>query len=387
MTTEGARVDESDQFARREYDELAQFQGSTCVSLYLSTHRTGSEVEQDPIRLRNLLAATERELSELGWRRGDIKELLGPANQLLGDREWWSHQAAGLAMFITSGVFRAFRAPIAFEDLAVVAPNFHLRPLLPFLTGDEQFWVLALSQNAVRLFRGSRQAITEVDIGETPTSMAEALASEDLEPQLQVRTLGPTGTSQFHGHGGGGEEDKAALERYFRAVDRGIADILAGTAAPLVLAGVSYYGPIYRSVSRYPRIVEEVVAGNAEDLSAIDLHAKAWPLVQQHASARRAAVLDRYGQSRAASRAVEGLSEVAAAANDGRVETLLLARHGHRWVPHDHTETTTIRDPRAPGDIDLLDELARRVLDTGGDVIVLSDDDVPGAVAAVLRYS
>ena len=387
MTTGGARVDESDQFVRREYDELAQVQASTCVSVYLPTHRAGSEVEQDPIRFRNLLAATERELSELGWRRGDIKELLEPADQLLGNPEWWSHQAAGLAVLIAAGVFRAFRAPMAFEDLAVVSPNFHLRPLLPLLTGDEQFWVLALSQNAVRLFRGSRQAITEVDIGETPTSMAEALADEDREPQLQVWTSGPTGTGHFHGHGGGGEADKAALERYFRAVDRGIGDILAGTAAPLVLAGVSYYGPIYRSVSRYPHIVEEVVAGNAEDLSAIDLHAKAWPLVQQHASARRAAVLDRFAQSRAARRAVEGLSAVSAAANDGRVETLLLARHDHRWVPHDHTETTTIHDPRAPGDIDLLDELTRRVFDTGGDVIVLEDDDVPGAVAAILRYS
>ena len=387
MTHRGARVDESDQFARREFDELAEVEASTCVSLYLPTHQAGAEVEQDPIRFRNLLASAERELTELGWRRGDIEELLGPADQLHGNGEWWSHQAAGLAAFIAPGVFRAVRAPIAFEELAVVGPRFHLRPLLPLISGDEVFWVLALSQNAVRLFRGSRQAITEVDIGQTPTSMAEALAHEDPERQLQVWTSGPAGGGHFHGHGGGGEEDKAALERYFRAVDRGLGEVLAGSAAPLVLAGVSYYGPIYRSVSKYPHVVEEVVAGNAEDLSAIDLHERAWPLAHQHASARRAAILDRYAQSDAARRAVEGLPEVNAAANDGRVETLLLARHAHRWIPHDHTQATTIHNERAPGDIDLLDELARRVLGTGGDVVVMDDEDVPGAVAAILRYS
>ena len=386
MTDGGGRIDESDPFARREFDQLAHIQASTCVSLYLPAHRAGAGVEQDPIRFRNLLAAAERELAEFGWRRGDIKELLDPAHRLLSNRDWWSHQADGLAVFIAAGVFRAFRAPIAFEELAVVSPRFHLRPLLPLVTGDELFWVLALSQNAVRLFRGSRQAIAEVDIGQTPTSMAEALAYEDPERQLQVWTSGPAGTGHFHGHGGGGEEDKAALERYFRAVDHGIGDILADTAGPLILAGVSYYGPIYRSVSRQPRIVEEVIAGNAEDLSAVDLHEKAWPLVQQQTSARRAAALDRYAQSHAARRTVEGLSEVNAAADDGRIETLLLARHDHRWVPHDHTPATTVHNERAPGDIDLLDEMARRVLDTGGDVVVMDDENVPGGLAAILRY-
>lgn len=387
MTGGGARVDGSDQFARREFDELAKFQASMCVSLYLPTHRAGAEVEQDPIRFRNLLAAAERELTELEWRRGDIEELLDVANQLHGNGEWWSHQAAGLAVFIAPGVFRAFRAPIAFEELAVVSPRFHLRPLLPLITGDELFWVLALSQNAVRLFRGSRQAIMEVDIGQTPTSMAQALAHEDPERQLQVWTSGPAGAGHFHGHGGGGEEDKATLERYFRAVDRGIGDILAGSVAPLVLAGVSYYGPIYRSVSKYPHIVEEILAGNAEDLSAVDLHERAWPLAHQRAAARRVAILDRYAQSHAAHRGVEGFSEVNAAADDGRVETLLLPRRDHCWVSHDRAQALTIHNERAPGDIDLLDEVAWRVLDTGGDVVVMDDEDVPGAIAAIVRYA
>jgi hypothetical protein len=46
--------------------------------------------------------------------------------------------------------------------------------------------------------------------------MAEALAHEDPEKQLQVRSSGPTSTGQYHGHGGGDEDHKAALERYFR---------------------------------------------------------------------------------------------------------------------------------------------------------------------------
>lgn len=59
--------------------------------------------------------------------------------------------------------------------------------------------------------------------------MAEALPTRTPRSsckQLQVRSTGPTSTAQFHGHGGGDEDDKAALERYFRAGDRELNDIL-----------------------------------------------------------------------------------------------------------------------------------------------------------------
>ena len=43
-----------------------------------------------------------------------------------------------------------------FDELMVVAPGFHVMPLLALLTGDGLFYVLALSQNQVRLLAGTR---------------------------------------------------------------------------------------------------------------------------------------------------------------------------------------------------------------------------------------
>ncbi len=387
MTTAGIRIDESDPFGRPELDQLAQPQRSPCVSLYLPTHRAGADIEQDPIRLRNAVAAAERELVVLGWRAADAEDLLDPARQLIGDRHFWRHQTDGLALFIAPGVFRTFRVPTTLDEVAVVSTQFHLRPLLP-LVGAEAFWLLALSQNAVRLFRGSRHAVAAVDTRHTPTSMAEALAHEDPEKQLQVRSAGPTSTARFHGHGGGDEDDKAALERYFRAVDRGLHDILLNLPAPLLLAGVSYYGPIYRSVSKHPRIIETVLAGNPENLSALELHERAWPLIETELSTQLDDLHDRYAQSRAAGRVAEGIAAVSAAATEGRIELLLLQRDHHCWAPHNQAPASEIHDERQPGDIDLLDEMALRTLRAGGDVIVIDDSDMPnGAIAAgVLRY-
>jgi len=186
------------------------------------THRTGADIQQDPIRLRNALATAERELVVLGWRTADAEDLLDPARQLIGDRHFWRHQTDGLAPFIGSGVLRTFRVPITFEELAVVSTQFHLRPPLP-LIGAEVFWLSALrshglrpprtmrirplsvdlpayspfSQNAVRLFRGSRHAIAAVDTGHPPTSKAEALAHKDPEKQLQA-AAGPIDRTDEH---------------------------------------------------------------------------------------------------------------------------------------------------------------------------------------------
>ena len=40
---------------------------------------------------------------------------------------------------------------MSFDELVVVSDNFHVKPLMPLLTGDNLFYVLALSQKEVRL--------------------------------------------------------------------------------------------------------------------------------------------------------------------------------------------------------------------------------------------
>ncbi|HUP75200.1 MAG TPA: hypothetical protein VM282_19305 [Acidimicrobiales bacterium] len=386
MNDATVRTDGSDSFGRHELGELAVVESFPCVSLYLPTHRAGADVGQDPVRLRNLLATAERELASLDTDRRDVDELLMPARNLLDDPDFWRFQADGLALFLAPGVFRLFRAVLAFDELAVVSTQFHVRPLLPLLSGDEAFWLLALSQNVVRLFHCSRHTITPTDTGDTPTSIAEALAHEDPEKQLQVRSSGATGTGQFHGHGGGGEADKAELERYFRAVDRGLAGILDADA-PLIVASVGYYGPIYRSVSAHPHIVEDVVAGSPDELSANELHARAWPLIEREFDARRERLQDRYAQNRANDRTAEGLADVRAAATEGRIAMLLVPRAEHRWATTG--DYAAPREPRHPGDLDLLNDIALRVLRTGGEVVVVADDEMPGGVviAAILRFA
>ena len=84
----------------------------------------------------------------------------------------------------------------------------------------------------------------------------------------------------FHGHGAGGEVDKALLERFLRQVDDGLREVLKTATAPLVLAAVDYEQAMFRQLTRYPHVLGEGIGGNPEQLRPAELHERAWAIVE-----------------------------------------------------------------------------------------------------------
>jgi hypothetical protein len=253
----------------------------------MPAHRVGAEIQQDPIRLKNLLGEAEGHLIAQSLRIPEAQKLLEPAKKLLQDGLFWQHQSDGLALFLSPGVLRYYRLPFDFEELVVVTDRFHIKPLLPLFSGDGRFYVLALSQSKVRLLQGTRYSVSEIDLEEVPASLAEVLKFNDPEKRFQFHTMTrtPGGKGErpaiFHGHGVASADDpKDYISRYFHRVDEGLHDLLRDEQAPLVLAGVDYLLPIYREANTYPHLVYEGIEGNPEELRAEELHERAWTTVQ-----------------------------------------------------------------------------------------------------------
>src|SRR5687767_10454124 len=126
-------------------------QGKWCVSLYMPIHRVGREQQQDPIRLKNLLAQAETKLLANGLRRPEIQELMRPAEELLWSKDFWQRPGDGLAIFLTNEFHKIYRLPVEFEEQLSIGTSFHFKPLIPCLGRGVRFYVLALSQNNIRL--------------------------------------------------------------------------------------------------------------------------------------------------------------------------------------------------------------------------------------------
>jgi hypothetical protein len=382
-----------DLIGREDLRFLAEKQSEFCVSLFMPTHRAGAEIQQDSIRLKNLLREAEEKLTAGGLRGADARDLLAPAGELLKDNDFWRHQGDGLALYLAPGEFYLYRLPLVLNELAVVAERFHVKSLIPVISEDGKFFVLALSQNEVRLFHGSRFSVSDVRMKKVPESLAEALKYDDPERQLQLHT----GTSSrsgersaiFHGHGVGTDDSKNNILRYFQQINKGLHEILREEKAPLILAGVEYLFPIYREANTYKSLLDDGIAGNPEELSERDLHSRAWDLVAPHFLVKRQKAAARYIELAGTGRAASDIETVALAAYNKKVELLFVTQGVQQWGVFDRASNKVVLHPQAePGDVDLVDFSAVHTFLNGGEVYAVKQDESPGGsvAAAIFRF-
>jgi Bacterial archaeo-eukaryotic release factor family 7 len=380
--------------SRIDIDPLLEKTSGPAVSLYLPTHRAGPEIQQDPIRLKNLLREAEDRLQALGLRSPEVSEIVKPARDLLSDGFFWRHQREGLAIFLARGFQTHYRLPLRFEDLAVVAERFHVKPLLPLLTGDGHFYVLAVSQKDVRLLEGSRYGMNEIELEDLPKNLSEALGPELWQEQIQLHStrapgVGGERSAVFHGSGVAHEGAKDELLRFFRRIDAALAEFLHEDASPLVVGGVEYYFPIYREANTYPHLVEGGVGGNLEMQDASELHDRAFSIVEPIFEKARRDAGAKYRQLAGTGRTSNDVFESVSAAVQGRVESLFVTVGVQVWGrPGSDGEGIVRHEAPEPGDVDLLDLIAVRALQNGAKVYAVAAADMPDGepVAAVFRF-
>lgn len=386
-------------------DLISEPQGP-CISIYMPTERKGAETQQGPIRLKNLLGQAQAELAALGERTPDIENLLAPAQALVNNSEFWQYQSDGLALLLAADNMATYRLPLSFQEMVVVNDRFLLKPLLPMLVGEGTFYLLSLRQGGVRLLRGTRFALAEVELDEAvPTSLAEALKYDEFETNLRFhigsrpstgssRSAPDRGNAIYHGQGGAGDDAnmKEQLIGFFRALDNGVRDLLEGSyQPPLVLAGIDYLRGLYRQVNQYGALVDAEVTTDPEALTLSELHQRAWTIVEPIFTADHQAALDTYQHlaGTADARAAHSIEDIAPAAYFQRVDTLFLPHTTTVWGAFDpEANQVETHVERQAGDQDLLDFAAVHTLLNGGKVYLVEADDlsVRAMPAAIFRY-
>ena len=384
-------------------NEIDHFMNSTetpCVSLYLNTYRSGAETLQNPIKMKNLLKRAEKEVES--WKLTDDtrKKLFQPIWKLVDDYDFWQHQLDGLAVFASPGYFRHYQLPYPVQELSLVARQYHLKPLMPLYTRDDQFFLLALDQKRVRLYEGNRYSIREMPTPDLPKSLAEALQYDDYEKLLNFHVAGPGGGGNqpspiYHGQGGEKDTRHDQLLRFFREIDKGLHEYLRDSHKPLVLAGVEYYFPIFQEASDYPHLMKQGIKRAPESINERELHKNAWEIVgptfreEQNRAAERYRELAMSSNGQNKHKTADQFEDVIPAAFQGRIETLFALRDHQQWGTFE--EESLEVEPNAgntPDRKDLLDFAALHTLRHKGNVFLVAREHMPeeSPVAAILRY-
>jgi len=371
---------------------LAAHSGSPCLSLYQSTHRHHPGNQQDSLRFRHLVEELEQSL-EKEYPADKIHSFLEPFEELGRDREFWNHTLDGIAVLGAPGLFQVYALQRPVPELAVAADSFHTKPLRQFLQSAERFQVLGLSRHEVKLFEGNRDALDEIDLAPgVPRTITDALGDELTEAHQTVASYGGTnlGGSMRHSHGGKKDEAEIDTDRFFQAVDQAVLQHHSRPSdLPLLLAALPEHHGIFRQISKNPFLLAEGIKIHPDDLPMDELRRKAWQIFEPQYQSRLAKLADEFALAKSKGLGLDELQEIAEAAVEGRVTTLLIEADREISGRLDAATGRIQRDDLSHPELDdLLDTLGELVTSKGGKVVVIPSEQIPTktGAAAICRF-
>jgi len=366
---------------------LALRPATRTASITMPVHRSGQDHQQNHLRIKNLLKETQNQLGEV-VTAAEADAILAPAHALVAHPAFWSNSHEGLALFCNSGGCTHVWSPLALPEEVVVGEHCQITSLLPVLQDNGAFCLLEISQHGVRLHAGTRFTFRALPLAESLQHVAEKLASS-TEHHGGVRSIHGGGHADARHFGTAGEEKgPEEVRQYYRKVDAALCDLLHGQSAPLVLAGVENQLPRYRDVNTYPHLVATGIAVNPAPMTAAELHAQAWKIVEPLFRLATDHACERALRLHASGMASYDLDTILRAAATGRVDDLFVADDSERWGHDKANGGVAVHSRRHPGDEELLNSALIKAMAHGGRIHVLPRAMMPGggAIAGVLRY-
>lgn len=375
--------DESDLLA-----ELRRPRPYPAVSITLPTHRQRPENQQDHIRLRNLLAETEKRLTDdprlSREQAAAVVRQLGDAVDEL-DPE---HFLEGLVLYASADEARTYLVSAEVPERIVIGDSYLTRNLVAASARQIPYLALILSTGEVRLWHGVGYELHELDQEESGFPVISSGAERDGAP-----------TRTNHG----ATQD---FRNMLSEADRKLTPLLQEAVLPVVVVGLRQQIATFRELSRHPAVL-------ATDLEVGGLlHTTAAELVDQLAPARAALAaadadeaLKALDAARSGRRYAAGVQDCWQSAREGRVGHLVVEESVRVTARPETVEgaeraALTLVEPAAAAEDgaadgaaegvedDIVDSLVEMVLAADGAVTFVPDGSLEeaGGLAAALRY-
>lgn len=364
--------------SRTEIEQLAQHKEAPAVSIYLRTTPTTQDAQADRIELKNLLKEAIAQLEEAGTEKRDIWPIQSAIEEIIEDDDFWAVQANSLAIFATRSRVRSFRLPNKLTNAVEVSDRFHLKPLLRSIAFPHHAYVLAIGIGAVRLI--------EISADLPPHVVAVPGLPRDFNAALGRRSH-----IEKDGAMRSGEQtsESATLTRFARTVDQALRPFLKGENAPLILAASEPLASIFPNATSYANVAAQVIAGNHAETPDHALAEAARKILDEIYAQEIESLGALFAARQAHGRATSDVAKAARAATFGAVDTILVDMDTTiSGKVDDEDGSVTFDDEPDAINYGVVDEIARRVLQSGGRVVAARRDDIPGKrdLAAILRY-
>ena len=359
--------------------DLQQHANDHNISIYLPTHRTEPEAQQDVIRYKNQVKKAESKLNGKEIDREEKEIILNRLKELSSDSEFWRNNDKGIAVFATKDHFETFKLPISVNERVQVAPNFLITPLIRMISKDGSFCILTLSQKNIRLLKCTMDNNELIKLENAPSSMEEFRQFDVYQRSVQHHSGQGKGTPIFHGHGA----------EYLKTIENEVTSYMRKRKDPLILAGVDSSVAHYRKINHYERLVEDAILKNPDPMSDNQVTEKAWEIVESHFLKDLYNDLERLGDLSNSESVSGDIHKIVEGAYFGKIDTLFIPKSAEKIGEVSIRDFDTNQMKMPTGQHDLLNLAAMFTLEKGGKVYSVDVNELPieSEVAAIYRYS
>lgn len=357
------------------------------LTLSMPTHKTGEEIKQDPIRFKNLLKKADTALKNYIKDEKKREQFLEEVIALQKDMSFWNHSEHGLVITVNNDLMEIFKLPYEVQERVYIQDHFLITPLLPMISVNGTYGVLALSQRDVRLLHCSRNMVRDITPEEIAKSAEEYLEVEQ-ESHLQFHTGSNSGEAMFFGHGGGEEDKRIITEQFFREVEKGVTEVMRKIGDPLVLIGLEENSSFYRSINKYDRLLENSVKMNPDEQSDAKLQKKGWEVVTDYFLRDLYKAMDLFN-GKSSDLISNNMDEIITGTIMGKSDVLFISNNEQSWGRYDaDNHAIHYNGQQGAEDYDLLNWTAIKGMESGTKVFMLPKDEMPNrtTIAALFRF-
>jgi hypothetical protein len=157
----------------------------------------------------------------------------------------------------------------------------------------------------------------------------------------------------------------------------------------LLLAGVEYLIPIYKSVTDYNNIWEEAITGNLQYEDPKELYAQAMQVMKPYFDKKLLSALTDFGNKSATQLSSSFIENIIPAASFGRVAQLFVKKDAALWgIFNETTNELVLTSDLQEGAENLIQKAIVKTLQAGGDVFLVDAEQMPdnSELAAIFRY-
>lgn len=361
-----------------------------CISLYQPTHRALRTREKDLIRYRNLLQDIERSLKE-PYDKHTIATLMKPLQDIEKDRDFWQTVNDGLAIFVNKEACIVYKLHSRVQAFSVVASSFHIKPLIRFHQSADRFLLLGINRKQFTLFEGTRYELHKIEFDEEVKDTFEKAIGEDFEQKMINATgSGPNNEVSIHGQGSKKDVIRKETEKFFRVADEEIIKHYAQVMKlPIYLVALDEHHAMFQQISKNKYLQKEGVRADYQALDHKKLLEAAWKVLEPIYIEKTSDLVERFKTAQSQDKGSDDIAQIARAASEGRIMTVLLESDKIYPGKVDMTSGELIDAQIDNPEIDdVLDDIAEIVYKQKSEVIVVPSERMPSetGAAAIYRY-